>query len=51
MHATPDETPDQTQGQTPASASPMPRRAFLGGVGVAVLGVATAGGAGAFQRT
>ena len=30
--------------------SGVPRRAFLGGVGVAALGVATAGGAGAFAR-
>lgn len=28
----------------------LPRRAFLGGVGVAAVGVATAGGAGAFAR-
>ncbi|WP_435198188.1 M20/M25/M40 family metallo-hydrolase [Janibacter sp. GS2] len=30
--------------------TPLPRRAFLGGVGVAALGVATTGGAGAFAR-
>ena len=30
---------------------PLPRRAFLGGVGVAVVGVATAQGTGAFARS
>ncbi|WP_068260357.1 M20/M25/M40 family metallo-hydrolase [Janibacter limosus] len=40
MHTTPDETPRT-----------LPRRTFLGGVGVAVLGAATAGGASAYART
>lgn len=39
MNTTPDETPRT-----------LPRRAFLGGVGVAVLGTATAGGAAAYAR-
>lgn len=55
MHSSPDETPDRTAdrptGDDHATTSRLPRRAFLGGVGVAVMGVATAGGAGAFQRT
>lgn len=55
MHSSPDETPDRTAdrptGDDHATTGRLPRRAFLGGVGVAVLGVATAGGAGAFQRT
>ncbi|MEX1907209.1 M20/M25/M40 family metallo-hydrolase [Janibacter sp. Y6] len=38
--------------QTPqTSPSTLPRRAFLGGIGVSALGVATAGGAGAFTRS
>lgn len=41
---------DHTHDET-ASRSGIPRRAFLGGLGVAAVGVTTAGGAGAFART
>lgn len=39
---------DQTPEKIPST---LPRRAFLGGIGVSALGVATAGGAGAFTRS